>query len=212
MRKDLTDLTMVVDRSGSMAATKNDAEGGIRELIRKQKEEPGDCSFSLVQFDEKYELVYNAKPIRDIVLDYVLTPRGSTALLDAVGRTIVETGERLKKTAENDRPALVMFVIITDGEENASREYTKAKIKEMIEHQEKVYKWQFVFLGANQDAFANAASIGISFNKAANYGEEKTSGALLATNNAVSRMRGQAMAGNDEEFVWQDGERKEMVS
>src|SRR5262249_34920935 len=152
MRKDLTDITVVVDRSGSMAACQSDAEGGLNTFINEQKRLPGESLFTLVQFDTEYEFVHKGIPIRDVP-PYHLVPRGSTALLDAVGRAIIETGERLRNMKEADRPGLVVFVILTDGQENSSREFQLAKIKEMVQHQQDVYKWQFTYLGANQDAF-----------------------------------------------------------
>lgn len=215
MRKDLTDLTdltVVVDRSGSMSRTKNDAQGGINEFIRKQKELPGDCLFSLVQFDTTYEFVHKAKPLKDVAEDYKLVPRGGTALLDAVGRAIVETGERLKGIDESQRPGLVVFVIVTDGEENSSREFQLDKIKELIETQKNVYKWQFTFLGANQDAFAQGAAMGITLTACANYGAEKTSGAILAAGENVRRMRSAAFDGGTVACGYTDQERKGMAS
>ena len=116
--------------------------------------------FTLVQFDHEYQFVHRGIPIRTVP-HCQLVPRGNTALLDAVGRAIVETGERLSKMNEADRPALVVVVIITDGQENASKEFSRTKIKEMISHQQSAYKWQFTYLGANQDAFAEAGSLGI---------------------------------------------------
>lgn len=210
MRNDLTDLTMVVDRSGSMASCRNDAEGGINTFIQQQKELPGECLFSLVQFDTDYEFVHKARPIHDIKLAYALVPRGNTALLDAVGRAIIETGERLKAMDESQRPGLVVFVIITDGQENSSHEFTREKIKEMIEHQQTAYKWQFTFLGANQDAFAEAGAMGILRSGIANYAEEKTAGGLIAASANVSRMRKSASIGEAVTNAFTDEELKSM--
>ena len=160
MRTDLTDITVVMDRSGSMQSRRTDAEGGLNAFIEKQKTEPGEAVFTLVQFDNVYEFVHTAVPIKSVP-PYTLVPRGgSTALLDAVGRAINETVHRLAKMNEADRPGLVIFVIITDGEENSSKEFKKAQIKAMIQHQTAVYGWQFTFLGANQDAFAEGGGIG----------------------------------------------------
>lgn len=188
MNSNLTDLTIVLDRSGSMQACRADAEGGLNAFVEKQKKEPGQCWFTLVQFDTEYEFVHRAKNIHDVP-PHKLQPRGSTALLDAVGRAIVETGVRLRDMAEHDRPGLVIMVVITDGQENSSHEYTKAKIKEMIEHQTNVYKWQFTFLGANQDAFAEAGAMGFQANAVANYGLAQTAGMFDALDRKVKRMR-----------------------
>lgn len=160
MRKELADITVVLDRSGSMNMIKEDAEGGLAAFIETQKHEDGEANFSLIQFDDTYEAVYKAAPITEV--DAVqLVPRGSTALLDAVGRAITETKQRLNSTPEKDKPGIVIFVIITDGKENASREYNKSTIKNMIENAQNE-GWQFTFLGANQDAFAEAGSLGIA--------------------------------------------------
>ncbi len=135
MRSDLTDITLVVDRSGSMQEIQSDAEGGVNAFIEKQAEEPGEALLTLVQFDTEYEFVHKGVPIEKVP-KYELAPRGMTALLDAVGRAINETGERLAKMPEPDRPGLVIFVIMTDGMENSSKEFTKSQIKEMIEEQQ----------------------------------------------------------------------------
>jgi hypothetical protein len=208
MRNDLTDLTLVIDRSGSMSACKDDAQGGVNEFIKRQKEVPGDCNFTLVQFDTIYEFLHTAKPIREVSLDYVLHPRGGTALLDAVGRAIRETGERLSKMTEKDRPALVVFVIVTDGQENSSKEFTKAKVKEMIEHQQKNYNWKFSYLGANQDAFAEGGALGIAKGGIANYAEQKTGGGIKLAASLTARARGQAATGTAPDFAYSDEERK----
>lgn len=209
MRSDLTDLTVVLDRSGSMAVCQAEAEGGLNAFVGRQKEHEGECLFSLVQFDTNYEFIHQAKPIKEVGhID--LVPRGSTALLDAVGRAIVETGERLKVMDESQRPALVVFVILTDGLENSSREFSRAKIKEMIEHQTAVYKWQFTYLGANQDAFAEAGQLGIPQQSAADY--VPTSGGLAFAGAAanVSRMRSATAKGDSVQNFYSPEERKKM--
>lgn len=206
MRSDLSDITVVLDRSGSMSSCKADAEGGLNTFIDEQKKLPGSAIFSLVQFDTDYEFVYKGTPIQN-VLACALVPRGQTALLDAVGRAIVETGERLSKTPEGERPGLVCFVIITDGQENASREFRLSKIKEMIEHQQNIYKWKFTFLGAKQDAFAEAGAMGIPKNAIANFAEEKTSGGILAASKNVARMRSMVSNGLEADCSYTDEER-----
>lgn len=196
MRKDFTDLTLVIDRSGSMRSCMNDAQGGINQLIEDQKKLPGHATLSLVQFDTEYEFVHRAVPIRDVP-EYKLVPRGSTALLDAVGKAIVETGERLSKMQEQDRPGVVAFVIVTDGQENASHEYKKDQIKEMIKQQQDVYKWHFTFLGANQDAFAEASSMGIPTSNAMNYMSAKSAQAYGVTSGKLGAMRSASMNDQD---------------
>jgi hypothetical protein len=210
MRSDLTDITLVVDRSGSMAAIQDDAEGGVNAFIAEQKETPGEALLTLVQFDTEYEFLHNGVPIREAG-KYELHPRGATALLDAVGRAIVETGRRLATTPEPDRPGLVIFVVVTDGQENSSREFTKSQIKEMIERQQEVYNWKFTFLGANQDAFAEAHDLGIQAAGAAAYAPERVMAAYQATGDKVARMRRQAAAGDIVNNEFTDEERQNMT-
>jgi len=143
-----------------MRTIQSDAEGGFNAFIDEQKKVPGEAVVTLVTFDDRYDLVYEAKPINDVE-PFMLYPRAQTALLDAIGKTINSVGERLFKTPEDDRPEKVIVCILTDGQENSSHEFQRHQIKEMINHQRDVYKWEFVFLAANQDAFAAADSIGI---------------------------------------------------
>lgn len=189
MRKDLTDITLVVDRSGSMHACQSDAEGGINQFVKDQKAGDGEALFTLVQFDTEYDFIYKGLPI-DQVGEYRLVPRGQTALLDAVGRAIVETGERLGRMDEAERPGCVVFVIVTDGHENSSKEFQVDKIREMITRQQDDYQWQFTFLGADAKAFDQARGMGIQATSAAVYDKDAKSGqAYVAVSSNVSRMR-----------------------
>lgn len=209
MRSDLADITLVVDRSGSMQSIQSDAEGGVNAFIVKQASEPGEALLTLVQFDTEYEFVHRGIPIQQVP-KYQLYPRGATALLDAVGQAINETGQRLAGMQEKDRPGLVIFVVMTDGLENSSREFTKAQVKEMIELQQTKYKWHFTFLGANQDAFAEARELGIDAMGAANFSMKNVFAAHGATADKVGRMRKQAMAGETVINEFTDEERHEM--
>lgn len=144
-------IVVVLDRSGSMDVICDDIAGGFNSFIEEQRKQPGECAVTLTQFDDKYEVVYNNKSIADVPKlaahgNYV--PRGNTALYDAVGRTINEVGAELNKLAEADRPGKLLFVIITDGQENASKEFAPSKVGEMIKHQQTVYQWQFTYLAA----------------------------------------------------------------
>jgi von Willebrand factor type A domain-containing protein len=210
MRADLTDIILVVDRSGSMASVKEDAEGGVNAFIAKQAEEPGEALVTLLQFDTEYEFQYQGVPIHKAPR-YELNPRGMTALLDAVGRAINETGERLAKMAEQDRPSLVVFVVMTDGQENSSQEFTKSQLKKMIERQQKEFNWHFTFLGANQDAFAEAGGMGINAAGVANYTAGKVAAAWQGTASKVARMRGQRSAGKTVTNEFTTEEREEMT-
>ena len=160
MNNNYTDITIVLDRSGSMESTRTDAEGGFNNFITEQNKLPGKCLVSLHQFDDKFETVYEGKPLSEVP-KLSLIPRNLTALLDAVGRTVIATGDRLRKISETERPGKVIFIIITDGCENASKEYTREKVKELIEHQRTEYSWQFVFIGADANTFNEAQNLGI---------------------------------------------------
>lgn len=162
MKDNLTELVLIVDRSGSMATIRKDAQGGFDEFIKKQKEVEGEARITLTEFDSQINVVCENIDIKEMK-PYKLEPRGSTALLDAIGQTINKIGKRLSETKEEDRPSKVFVCIITDGEENSSREFSKTQIKEMIEHQRTKYSWEFVFIGANMDAFTEAGSMGIAF-------------------------------------------------
>lgn len=210
MRSDLTDITFVVDRSGSMEGIRDDAEGGVNSFVAEQAKAPGEALLTLVQFDTEYEFVHKGTPIRDVG-KFELHPRGATALLDAVGRAVNETGERLARMAEADRPGLVIFVIVTDGQENSSREFSKQQVKEMIERQQNVYSWHFTFLGANQDAFAEAGALGIKAGGVADFAYEKVHEACLVTGEKVTRMRAQFASADCADNKFTDEELKRML-
>ena len=210
MRTDLTDITMVIDRSGSMQSIRTDAEGGINSFIEQQKQEPGEALLTLVQFDTEYEFVHSGTPIKQVPA-FTLVPRGSTALLDAVGRAINETGARLAAMSDADRPGLVVFVIVTDGQENSSHEFERDKIREMIEHQQSVYKWQFTFLAANQDAFAEGASMGIAQDGIAAFAMGKARASYAVTSSKVSRMRKASSEGVAIDNKFTEEERDEIL-
>jgi hypothetical protein len=192
-RPDFADITVVLDRSGSMESVRDDTIGGFNRFVEDQKAVPGDAVLTLVQFDNEYEFVHRAAPIKEVPsLDRkTFVPRGSTALLDAIGRAIGETGSRLDGMAEDARPDKVFFVIITDGHENASREFRREKILEMIGHQQSVYSWQFVFLGANQDAIQAGASIGVPTANTLSYASNaaSTAAAFASVTRGVSANR-----------------------
>ncbi|MBL8814443.1 MAG: VWA domain-containing protein [Planctomyces sp.] len=210
MRRDLTDITLVIDRSGSMQSIKSDAEGGINAFIEQQKQEPREANVTLVQFDNKYEFVHSGVPIRQVP-PFKLVPRGSTALLDAVGRAINETGARLGALDESQRPGLVVFVIVTDGEENSSHEFSREQIREMVEHQQSVYNWRFTFLAANQDAFAAGGSMGIDLKGIAEFSPRKVKAVFSRTSDVIARMRNALDEGTDLDNKFTDEERNEML-
>jgi len=171
MKKDFSEIVCIIDRSGSMGSIKTDAIGGFNTFLEEQKKLPGDATLTYVQFDTDYEVVHENTPIQTVlpIDDKTYQPRGMTALLDAIGRTIEDVGRRLSNIPEELRPSKIIFAILTDGEENSSRKYDLPKVKEMIKLQKESYQWEFIFLGANQDAFAEAAKIGIDAKDAFNY-------------------------------------------
>lgn len=178
-KKDLTEIVVVLDRSGSMGSIQKDMEGGFDKFIQDQCAVPGPCNVTLTQFDTEYEVVYSGRPLTDVP-KLVLAPRGSTALHDAMGKTINDTGARLAALPEDQRPERVLFVVISDGHENASREYTHDRVADMIKHQQEKYNWQFVYFGANQDAVLVAQSLNIT--RGINFAADEE-GVAVAMNN-----------------------------
>ncbi|MBJ7260173.1 MAG: VWA domain-containing protein [Chthoniobacterales bacterium] len=163
MNTQLTEIAFILDRSGSMTSQVDAAIKGFNDFRHAQCDVPGQARFSLVLFDDQYDVTCASVPIREVVdLDRrTFVPRGSTALLDAIGRTIDELGARLVAMPEAARPAQVIVAILTDGEENSSLQFTLADISSRIAHQRAVYGWQFFFLGADQDAIATAVKLNI---------------------------------------------------
>lgn len=163
MKKGLTEIVCVVDRSGSMGNMRVEAMNGFNDFVKKQKEVPGEANLTLVLFDHEYIVVHDGTPLANVeeLTEKTYVPRGTTALWDAIGRAISTVGERLDKTPEKEKAEKVIVVILTDGYENASQEYSGDKIKSMIELQRSTYSWEFVFLAANQDAVATAKSMSI---------------------------------------------------
>lgn len=170
MRKDLTELVFILDRSGSMSGLESDTIGGFNSMLKRQKEAPGRANVTTVLFDDRYEVLHDRIPIGGVVpmtgKQYYV--RGCTALLDAVGKAISKTENVLKNTAGPERPGKVIVVITTDGLENASREYSRSKISRMITCCRKA-GWEFLFLGANMDAVSEAGSLGISPERAVKF-------------------------------------------
>lgn len=173
MKKNKTEIILLVDRSGSMSTIKTDMEGALTTFLQKQSTLPGECLVSLYTFDTELERVVIARPIGNASQQVRIDPRGSTALYDAACETIDEVGARFAALPEAERPETVLFVIVTDGEENASRTFRETDVKKRIEHQRDVYKWDFSFLGANQDAILTARGLGVLAGKAINYSATK---------------------------------------
>ena len=196
MKKNLTEIVFILDRSGSMAGLVEDTIGGFNAMIGKQKAEPGQAYVSTVLFSNESQVIHDRVDVQKVApmtrRDYL--PGGCTALLDAVGDAIHHIGNVHKYAREEDVPEHTLFVITTDGMENASRRYTADRVKMMIQRQKEKYGWEFIFLGANIDAVETAARIGIQADRAANFvadgaGADAT---FASVNEAVRRVRNNA--------------------
>ena len=193
MKKNLTELVFILDRSGSMAGLEDDTIGGFNSMLEKQRAEPGEAYVSTVLFDNRSEVIHDRLPLERVPAltrkEYYV--RGCTALLDAVGGAIHHIGNIHKYAREEDRPQRTLFVITTDGMENARRRYDYPRVREMIERQKEKYGWEFLFLGANIDAAKEAARFGISAERAANYHADHQGTGLVyeAVNAAVCAVR-----------------------
>ena len=171
MNANLTELVFILDRSGSMGGLESDTIGGFNSMLVKQQAEPGECRITTVLFDDKFEVLHDRIDIKAVskITEKEYFVRGSTALLDAVGKTIQKIGSVQKNTANEYRAGKVLFIITTDGLENSSREFSYEKIKSMIGRQKSKYGWEFIFLGANIDAVDVANRFGVAKNRAQNY-------------------------------------------
>ena len=193
MRQNLTELVFILDRSGSMAGLEDDTIGGFNAMLEKQKQEEGEVIVSTVLFDNETDVIHDRVNITDIApltrKEYYV--RGCTALLDAVGGAIHHIGNVHKYAREEDRPEKTLFIITTDGMENASRRYTYDKVKAMIRRQQDKYGWEFLFLGANIDAAREAGRFGISEDRAANYHADSVGTGVIyeSVNDAISQVR-----------------------
>ena len=167
----MTELVFILDRSGSMSGLEKDTIGGFNSMLEKQRKEPGDAVVSTVLFDNETEVIHDRVVIADVpnLTDKEYFVRGCTALLDAVGGAIHHIGNIHKYARKEDVPEKTLFIITTDGMENASHHYTYDKVRQMIERQKERYGWEFLFLGANIDAAAEAKRFGIDESMAANY-------------------------------------------
>lgn len=174
MNNQLTEIAFILDRSGSMESCKQAAIEGFNQFLKDQQDTPGNARLTLVLFDDQYEVPHYSVPLEEMLPldDQTYQTRGSTALLDAIGRTIDELGARLASQPEEQRPGLVIVSILTDGLENSSQQFTIAEISAKIAHQRDTYQWNFLFLGANQDAIASAAQINIHARDAATYSSD----------------------------------------
>ncbi len=193
MRENLTELVFILDRSGSMGGLESDTIGGFNSMIKKQQKEEGEAIVSTVLFDDQCDVIHDRVEIGKVkkLTDKDYYVRGCTALLDAVGSAIHHIGNVHKYAREEDRPAKTLFIITTDGLENASKHYRIEEVKKMIKRQKEKYNWEFLFLGANIDAIEVAGSMGISSDRATNYVCDTTGTALNyeVLEEAITRVR-----------------------
>jgi uncharacterized protein YegL len=193
MKKNLTELVFIIDKSGSMSGLEGDTIGGFNSMLKKQRAEEGEAYLSTVLFDTEEQVLYDRVPIEKVpemtAKDYV--PGGCTALLDAVGGAIRHIGNIHKYARPEDVPEHTVFVITTDGQENASRHFTQREVKAMIERQREKYGWEFIFLAANIDAVKAASSIGISRKRSASFRptDEGVEACYAMASAAISRSR-----------------------
>ena len=191
VRTDYTAIALVVDRSGSMESVAEDTKGGVKQFITAQKQHSGKASFTLVQFDHEYQVLNDFSDLSKVdenAFTKQYAPRGSTALLDAIGRTVIEMSQKIEKMVLSERPAHVIVAIVTDGLENSSSEFTIAKIKKLIEEKQ-AQGWDFVFLGADLNAITVAQNYGFSSRQSAYYDASNISGAFSSIGKQVSSAR-----------------------
>jgi uncharacterized protein YegL len=171
MKDNLAEIVVILDRSGSMSNLTDDTIGGFNSFIEKQKEIPGEAHVTTVLFNTEYTVLHDRVPLHVVkpMTRKEYAADGGTALLDAMGKAINTVGTHLSRIDEAERPSKVIVLIITDGEENSSKEYSNQQIEDMVKHQQEVYNWQFLFFGANIDSFLTAGALGISIDMAANY-------------------------------------------
>ncbi|MGN0468885.1 MAG: hypothetical protein ACI4GY_09200 [Acutalibacteraceae bacterium] len=193
MKNNITELVFILDRSGSMAGLESDTIGGFNAMIEKQKKQDGKCYVSTVLFDNESEVIHDRVKLDEIkkMTDDDYTVRGCTALIDAIGGAIHHIGNIHKYARKEDVPEHTMFVITTDGMENASHRYSSKEVKAMIEKQKKKYGWEFLFIGANIDAVTTAKNFGIDEERAVNYHADRKGTKVLfdAVSEAVCNFR-----------------------
>lgn len=186
--QNLTHLMFLLDRSGSMQSIKTDVIGGFHAFVEEQRTGDGQCTATLAQFDNEYEVVYRSIPLADVP-QLVLEPRGSTALLDSIGRLITAAAIEINELSEDDKPGTVIVAVMTDGFENASREWRQPDIKALVEQQSNEFGWEFLYMGANQNAVEVGKGLGVKAEQSITYSRGKSREAMGAVSNNVRKYR-----------------------
>ena len=208
-----TQIIVVLDRSGSMHKIKDDTIGGFNQFLKEQKKQKGKAKMTLILFDDRYEPAFHGIDIQDVkeLNENTFVPRGMTALLDAIGKTINSTYSSIKSSKKKDRPEQVVFVVITDGRENDSKEFTRETIFNMITEMKEKDKWEFMFLGANQDAIKEGGQYGFAADSSLNYSATpkgvSTSYMAMSDKIVVYRSTGKLDAFTDDERKKSKGEK-----
>ena len=201
MKKGMTEMVFVIDRSGSMTGLESDTIGGFNSTIKKQKEEEGEAKVTTILFDNRYEVLHDRFDLNQIgeMTEHEYYTRGTTALLDALGRAIRKTVNVQRHLPEEERAENVVFVVITDGYENASREYSYKDIRRMVKLEQEKYGWEFLFLGANIDAVAEGGRMGFRSDRSVRYMHDGVGTGLVydSVNNAVTNLRTKKQINDD---------------
>lgn len=201
VREGLTEIVCIIDKSGSMEVVKEDAIGGFNSFLKEQQELPGEALFTLVLFDTEYRRVTDGRPVKEVkpLNGKTYSPGGMTALLDAVGITLDRVSRRIEETPPSDKPDKVIVAVLTDGLENSSVEYSARQIFEKIQHKQKVDGWEFVYLGANQDAIKEATALGIKDMNTMNFActSEGVKESYFCMNEAVRNYRQKGVVGDN---------------
>ena len=194
MKKDLCELIVVIDESGSMGDVISDTIGGFNSFINTHKSLAGEAKLTLIKFNTEYNIIHNGVNIQDVpdLNNTTYFPGGGTALLDAVGKIIDEVGKRLSNTVDEEKPEKVILLIMTDGEENSSKEYNLEQVKEKIKHQKEKYNWDVIFMGADQDAWAAGSSMNIS--KTISYNKLQTNKTWMGMSHYSATVRSNKLA------------------
>lgn len=197
--QNLTLIAFLLDRSGSMQSIKSDVVGGFDAFLTEQRAGDGECRVTLAQFDTHYEVVHRLLPVNDVP-PLVLEPRSSTALLDSMGKLITDTAAEIAALAEEDKPGSVIVAIMTDGKENASHEWSRPAIKSLVEQQTNQFGWEFLYMGADQDAVEVGRDLGVKAEQAVTYGRGKSREAMAAMSGNVRGYRNAKLVDMDAEM------------